>query len=60
MFQRKQRRFRRRPNGRNLHQGKEGIQNRLRTGTYSNSESETNISKTTPETFTDKYKLRFF
>ena len=27
------------------------------TGTYSNSESETNISKTTPETFTDKYKL---
>tara|TARA_B100000686_G_scaffold282603_1_gene305103 strand:- start:623 stop:985 length:363 start_codon:yes stop_codon:yes gene_type:complete len=37
MFQRRQRRFRRRPNGRNLHQGKEGIQNRLRTGTYSNS-----------------------
>ena len=37
MFQRRQRRFRRRSNGRNSHHGKEGIQNRLRTGTYSNS-----------------------
>ena len=37
MFQRKQRRFRRRPNGRNSHHVKEGSQNRLRPGSYSNS-----------------------
>ena len=37
MFQRKQRRFRRRPNGRNSHHIKEGSQNRMRPGTYSNS-----------------------
>ena len=37
MFQRRQRRFRRRSNGRNSHHGKEGVQNRLRTGAYSNS-----------------------
>ena len=37
MFQRKQRRFRRRSNGRNLYHGKEGSQNRLRPGSYSNS-----------------------
>tara|TARA_Y100000590_G_scaffold383664_1_gene454512 strand:- start:692 stop:1087 length:396 start_codon:yes stop_codon:yes gene_type:complete len=37
MFQRKQRRFRRRPNGRNSHHVKDGSQNRLRTGSYSNS-----------------------
>ena len=37
MFQRKQRRFRRRPNGRNLHHVKEGSQNRMRPGSYSNS-----------------------
>ena len=37
MFQRKQRRFRRRPNGRNLHHLKEGPQNRMRPGSYSNS-----------------------
>ena len=37
MFQRKQRRFRRRSNGRNLHHSKEGSQNRLRSGSYSNS-----------------------
>ena len=37
MFQRKQRRFRRRPNVRNSHHVKDGSQNRLRTGSYSNS-----------------------
>ena len=37
MFQRKQRRFRRRSNGRNLHHIKEGSQNRMRPGSYSNS-----------------------
>ena len=37
MFKRKQRRFRRRPNGRNSHHSKEGSQNRMRPGTYSNS-----------------------
>ena len=37
MFQRKQRRFRRRPNGRNSHHSKEGSQNRMRPGSYSNS-----------------------
>ena len=37
MFQRKQRRFRRRSNGRNLHHVKEGSQNRMRPGSYSNS-----------------------
>ena len=37
MFQRKQRRFRRRPNGRNSHHSKEGSQNRMRPGLYSNS-----------------------
>ena len=40
MFQRKQRRFRRRPNGRNLHHIKEGSQNRLRPGSYSNSNGQ--------------------
>ena len=40
MFQRKQRRFRRRPNGRNLHHVKEGSQNRLRPGSYSYSNSD--------------------
>ena len=39
MFQRNQRRFRRRPNGRNSYHGKEGSQNRLRSGSYSNSNS---------------------
>ena len=37
MFQRKQRRFRRRPNGRNSHHIKEGSQNRMRSGSFSNS-----------------------
>ena len=37
MFQRKQRRFRRRPNGRSSHHAKEGSQNRMRPGSYSNS-----------------------
>ena len=37
MFQRKQRRFRRRSNGRNSHHIKEGSQNRMRPGAYSNS-----------------------
>jgi len=37
MFQRKQRRFRRRTNGRNSHHVKEGSQNRMRPGLYSNS-----------------------
>ena len=37
MFQRKQRRFRRRSNGRNSHHLKEGSQSRLRPGSYSNS-----------------------
>ena len=37
MFQRRQRRFRRRSNGRNSHHSKDGPQNRLRAGTYSNS-----------------------
>ena len=37
MFQRKQRRFRRRPNGRNSHHIKEGSQNRMRPGSFSNS-----------------------
>jgi len=40
MFQRKQRRFRRRSNGRNLHHSKEGSQNRLRPGSYSNSNGQ--------------------
>ena len=40
MFQRKQRRFRRRQNGRNSHHVKEGSQNRMRTGTYSNSNGQ--------------------
>ena len=40
MFQRKQRRFRRRSNGRNLHHIKEGSQNRLRPGSYSNSNGQ--------------------
>ena len=40
MFQRKQRRFRRRPNGRNSHHIKEGSQNRLRPGSYSNSNGQ--------------------
>ena len=40
MFQRKQRRFRRRSNGRNLHHVKEGSQNRLRPGSYSNSNGQ--------------------
>ena len=39
MFQRK-RRFRRRSNGRNLHHSKEGSQNRLRPGSYSNSNGQ--------------------
>tara|TARA_B100000029_G_scaffold450781_1_gene474926 strand:+ start:265 stop:627 length:363 start_codon:yes stop_codon:yes gene_type:complete len=37
MFQRRQRRFRRRPNGRNSHHSKDGPQNRLRVGSFSNS-----------------------
>ena len=40
MFQRKQRRFRRRSNGRNLHHSKDGSQNRLRPGSYSNSNGQ--------------------
>ena len=36
MFQRKQRRFRRRPIGRNLHHVKEGSQDRMRPRSYSN------------------------
>jgi len=40
MFQRKQRRFRRRSNGRNLHHIKEGSQNRMRPGSYSNSNGQ--------------------
>jgi len=40
MFQRKQRRFRRRPNGRNSHHVKEGSQNRMRPGQYSNSNGQ--------------------
>ena len=40
MFQRKQRRFRRRPNGRNLHHGKDGSQNRMRPGSFSNSNGQ--------------------
>ena len=40
MFQRKQRRFRRRSNVRNLHHVKEGSQNRLRPGSYSNSNGQ--------------------
>ena len=40
MFQRKLRRFRRRSNGRNLHHSKDGSQNRLRPGSYSNSNGQ--------------------
>ena len=43
MFQRKQRRFRRRSNGRNLHHVKEGSQNRLRPGSYSNGQNRFNF-----------------
>ena len=44
MFQRKQRRFRRRPNGRSSHHAKEGSQNRMRPGSYSNSNGHTRFN----------------
>ena len=44
MFQRKQRRFRRRPNGRNSHHVKDGSQNRVRTGTFTNSNGHNRIN----------------
>jgi len=44
MFQRKQRRFRRRPNGRSSHHAKEGPQNRMRPGSYSNSNGHTRFN----------------
>ena len=40
MLHRKPRRFRRRSNGRNLHHSKDGSQNRLRPGSYSNSNGQ--------------------
>ena len=43
MFQRKQRRFRRRPNGRSSHHA-EGSQNRMRPGSYSNSNGHTRFN----------------
>jgi len=48
MFQRKQRRFRRRPNGRNLHHGKDGSQNRMRPGSFSNSNGQNRFNFRNP------------
>ena len=58
MFQRKQRRFRRRPNGRNSHHIKEGSQNRLRPGSYSNSNGQNRfnfINSLSAEKLFEKY-----
>ena len=56
MFQRKQRRFRRRSNGRNLHHVKEGSQNRLRPGSYSNGQNRFNFRNSlSPEKLFEKY-----
>ena len=58
MFQRKQRRFRRRPNGRNnMHHSKDGAQNRLRSiHSNSNGHNRNNFRNSmSPEKLFEKY-----
>ena len=56
MFQRKQRRFRRRSGGRNNHQHSNGVQARLRSNTFSNGHNKNNYRPTlSAEKLFEKY-----
>ena len=56
MFQRKQRRFRRRPGGRNNHQHGNGMQARMRSNSFSNGHNNNNFRTTlSAEKLFEKY-----
>ena len=56
MFQRKQRRFRRRPGGRNNHQHGNGMQARMRSNSFSNGHNKNNFRTTlSAEKLFEKY-----